>query len=189
MISSMENHRWFALCIRAQHEKKVAATLRSKGYEEFLPLYRCRRRWSDRFKELDLPLFPGYLFCRFDVNKRLPILVTPDVRLILGNGKTPIPVEDSEIEALKCIVQSGLQAEPWPYLEIGQKVRIERGSLEGVEGILLALKKPHRLVVAVTLLQRAVAVEISQDWASPIVSTVGAAVHTLGVSAYSPKFD
>src|SRR5262245_12196664 len=101
MTSSQETHRWYALCIRAQHERNAAAALRSKGYEEFLPLYRSRRRWSDRFKELDLPLFPGYLFCRFDVNQRLPVLVTPDVRFILGNGKMPVPVEDSEILALQ----------------------------------------------------------------------------------------
>jgi len=163
----MENDRWFALCTRAQHEKSVSSALRSKGYEEFLPLYRCRRRWSDRFKEIELPLFPGYVFCRFDLNRRLPILTTPGVALIVGSGRTPLPVEDHEIAALQSIASSKFETEPWPFLQVGQRVRIEQGVLEGVEGILLALKKPHRLVVSVTLLQRSVAVEIDQEWAKP----------------------
>lgn len=165
---SRENLQWFALRIRSQHEAKVAAALQSKGYEEFLPLYRIRRRWSDRFKEIYRPLFPGYVFCRFDVNQRLPILVTPGVMLIVGSGKIPLAVDDNEITALQSIVKSGLQAQPWPFLQVGQRVRIEQGSLEGVEGILIGLKGPHRLVVSVTLLQRSVAVEIDEHWATPL---------------------
>jgi transcription antitermination factor NusG len=168
MYLSTHGDQWFALRTKPQREKVVASALRSKGYEEFLPLYRSRRRWSDRIKEMDLPLFPGYVFCRFDVHSRLPILVTPGVLLIVGIGKTPLAVNDSEIAALQSIVKSGLQAEPWPFLKVGQRVRIDQGSLEGVEGILTAIKKPCRLVVSVTLLQRSVAVEIDQDWATPI---------------------
>src|SRR5262245_31321672 len=138
MLSS-SNLPWFALRIRSQKEKIVAAALHSKGYEQFLPLYRCRRRWSDRVKEFELPLFPGYLFCRFDPNNRLPILVTPGVMLIVGIGKMPVPVDEGELAAIQSIVTSGLNTEPWPYLQIGQEVRIERGSLEGVEGILVAI--------------------------------------------------
>jgi transcription antitermination factor NusG len=161
-------HPWYALRIRPQHEKVVARALRNKGYEEFLPLYRYKRRWSDRFKEIESPLFPGYVFCRFDVHNRLPILVTPGVVLIVGIGKIPLPVDDDEIAALQTVVKSGLQAQPWPFLKIGQRVRIERGSLEGVEGILVAIKRPYRLVISITLLQRSVAVEIEHDWASPV---------------------
>jgi len=168
MYLSTHTDQWFALRIKPQREKIVASALRSKGYEEFLPLYRCRRRWSDRIKEMDVPLFPGYVFCRFDVHSRLPILVTPGVLLIVGVGKTPSPVDNREIAALQSIVKSGLQVEPWPFLKIGQRVRIERGSLEGVEGILVAIKKPYRLVVSVALLQRSVAVEIDHQWATPI---------------------
>jgi transcription antitermination factor NusG len=167
-ISPCGNSPWFALRIWSQKEKLVAAALESKGYEHFLPLYRCRRRWSDRVKEFELPLFPGYLFCRFDPNHRLPILVTPGVMLIVGIGKIPVPVDEGELAAIQSIVTSGLKTEPWPYLQIGQKVRIERGSLEGVEGILVAIKKPHRLVVSVTILQRSVAVEIDEDRAHPV---------------------
>lgn len=182
MLSNPGKQHWFALRVRSQHEKIVASVLRSKGYEEFLPLYHCRHRWSDRIKVIARPLFTGYVFCRFDLNKRLPILVTPGVLLIVGIAKTPLPVEDSEIAALQSIVKSGFQAEPWPYLQVGQRVRIERGSLEGVEGVLLAVKKPHRLVVSVTLLQRSVAVEIDEAWATPI----GTARNSLTLTAAPP---
>jgi transcription antitermination factor NusG len=167
-MDEIMNHRWFALQVRALHEKIVALTLREKGHEEFLPLHRVRRRWSDRVKNVEVPLFPGYVFCRLDIERRLPILVTPGVLFLVGIGKTPCPIEDSEIAALQSVVRSGLPAEPWPFLRVGQRVRIEQGSLQGVEGILVNMKKPCRLVVSVTLLQRSVAVEIEQDWVSPI---------------------
>ncbi len=167
MSYTCDNYPWFALFVRVNHEIKVSAALRSKGCDEFLPLYRAKRRWSDRIKEVQSPLFPGYVFCRLDLNKRLPVLTTPDVHSIVGNGKIPIPLEEREIENLKLIASSELQAEPWPYLRVGERIRIEQGSLAGLEGILLALKKPFRLVVSVTLLQRSVAVEIDETWASP----------------------
>ena len=165
---SREFFPWFALQVRPKYERLVASALLFKGYESFLPLCRRRSRWSDRIKEIELPLFPGYMFCRFEVNKRLPILVTPGVQRIVGIGKAPHPVDDSEIAALQAIVISGLRAEPWPYIQIGQRVRIERGSLAGVEGILTGVRGPARLVVSVNLLQRSVAVEIDESWVWPV---------------------
>jgi transcription antitermination factor NusG len=161
---------WFALQVRSQHERIVASTLREKGYEEFLPLCPIRRRWSDRIKRITQPLFPGYVFCRFNVQERLPILVTSGVLFIVGVGKVPCPIDNSEIVALQSIVRSGLPAQPWPFLKAGQRVRIDQGSLEGIEGILLIPKSSCRLVVSVTLLQRSVAVEIDRDWVTPISS-------------------
>ena len=146
----------------------MASALLAKGYEGFLPLYRCKRRWSDRIKEIELPLFDGYMFCRFDVMRRLPILVTPGVIRVVGIANNPTPVDEDEIAAIFSIVMAGAQAEPHPYLLVGQRVRIDRGTLSGVEGILLAEKKPARLVVSVTLLQRSVAVEIDEAWVSPV---------------------
>jgi transcription antitermination factor NusG len=146
----------------------IASNLLNKGYEGFLPLYRQKSRWSDRIKEIQLPLFPGYLFCRFDVNKRLPILITPGVIQVVGIGKTPHPVDESEISALQSIVLSGLQTEPRSYLNIGQRVRVELGPLSGVEGILTAMKGYSRLVVSVSLLQRSVSVEIDESWVVPV---------------------
>ena len=158
------SHPWFALRVRSRYENTVATILGGKGYEWFLPLYKSRRPWSDRIKEIQLPLFPGYVFCRFNVQKRLPILTTPGVVAIVGIGKCPIPVDDGEIAAIQATVRSGLPSRPWPFLEIGQRVRVEYGPLCGLEGILVDLKGQHRLVLSVNLLQRSVAVEVDSAW-------------------------
>lgn len=163
----MTEFPWYALQVRPRYERLAASTLLLKGYEGFLPLYSKKNRWSDRIKEIQLPLFPGYLFCRFDINRRLPILVTPGIVRVVGIGKEIYPVEESEILALQQTVLSGLQTEPWSFLNIGQKVRIEMGALAGIEGVLLALKGSSKLVLSVTLLQRSVAVEIDESWAIP----------------------
>lgn len=168
MTQTFGDCHWFALFVRVNHEKLVSQALRSKGFEEFLPLYRLRRHWSDRTKEIQSPLFPGYVFCSFDLNHRLPILKTAGVHSIVGNGRVPVPVAPSEIKSLRMIVESQLQAEPWPYLKVGQKVRIEQGALNGLEGILTFAKNPSRVVVSVALLQRSVAVEIDETWICPL---------------------
>ena len=164
----MDSLPWYALQVRPRFEKVIASTLLNKGYEGFLPLYRHRSRWSDRMKEVQLALFPGYMFCRLDLNRRLPVLVTPGVMHIVGIGKTPHPVEDSEIAALQAIVVSGLQAEPRSYLNVGERVRIEIGPLAGTEGIMTAFKGSARLVLSVSLLQRSVSVEIDESWVVPV---------------------
>lgn len=161
---------WYALRVRSNFEKVTATHLQSRGFTPFLPLYRCKRTWSDRLKTIDLPLFPGYIFCSFDINRRLPILSTPGVVKIIGAGTRPIPVNLDEIEALHAIGKAGCPVEPWPYLQSGQRVRIERGVLCGIEGVLIEMRKMHRIVVSVTLLQRAVSVEIDRDWVVPVKS-------------------
>jgi transcription antitermination factor NusG len=172
--SQMGSYPWFALQTRSRHENLVANQLRGKGYDLFLPVYKSRRRWSDRVKELELPLFPGYLFCRFNPLDRLPILVTPGVIQIVGIGKNPAPVDDAEIGTLQSAVQSGLPRQPWPFLQIGQRVRVTYGPLHGLEGILLSFKGRHRLVFSVTLLQRSVAVEVDEAWIEPMPQQHGA---------------
>ena len=168
------NHPWYAIRVQSKFENLASTALRGKGYEEFLPLYRSRRRWSDRVKELDLPLFPGYLFCRFDVHDRLlPILTTSGVIAIVGAGKTPIPIADEEIATIRAVLGSGLAAQPCPFLNVGAGVYIERGPLAGIEGIVTNLNKKYRLVISVTLLQRSVAVEIDREWARPIPDRMG----------------
>jgi transcription antitermination factor NusG len=158
------NPSWFALQVKPRHEKTVAEGLRQKGLEDFYPRYMALRRWSDRVKQMEMPLFPRYVFCRFDRRQSLMALKTPGVVSILGIGKAPLPVADAEISALKAIVQSHLPAQPWPFLRIGQPVRLEYGPLAGLEGILLDFKDRCRVVVSVTLLQRSVAVEIERCW-------------------------
>jgi len=160
--------RWYAIQTRSQHERVVAQAIADKGYEKFVPMFRRRRRLRGTIREVDEPLFPGYVFGRFDVNHRLPILVTPGVRAIVGCGKTPLPVEDSEIEALQAVAIAGVGARPWPFLKVGQWVRINHGAMQDVEGILVATKTQHRLVVSVSLLQRSVAVDIDDAWVVPI---------------------
>jgi transcription antitermination factor NusG len=155
---------WFALQTRSRYENFVANHLRGNGYELFWPVYKCWRHWSDRIKEFELPLFPGYVFCRFNPLDRLPILVTPGVVRVVGVGKKPVPVDDAEITAIRTVVQSGLPRRPWPFLQVGQRVKVEQGPLSGIEGILMAFRGCHRLVLSVTLLQRSVAVEVDGAW-------------------------
>ena len=174
-LSRPDRLSWYALQIQSRLASVASATLRGKGYEEFLPLYRSRRRWSDRVKELEIPLFPGYLFCRFDVSDRLmPILTTPGVIGIVGAGKTPVPVDEEEIEAIRVVLRSGLAAQPWPFLSVGSKVYIEGGPLAGAEGFVTNTEKVYRLIVSVSLLQRSIAVEIDREWVRPIPDRMGA---------------
>lgn len=155
---------WFALHVRSRFEVSVASHLYGKGYECFLPTFKSRRRWSDRVKEIEAPLFPGYLFCRFNVLDRFPIVTTPGLIQIVGFNRAPVPVTESEIAALQQLVSSKLRHEPWPYLKAGAKVMIEAGPLTGLEGIYIESKGSHRLVLSVTLLQRSVAVEIDSAY-------------------------
>ena len=151
---------WFALQVRVKRERAVAEHLGGKGYEYFLPTYKCRKRWSDRIKEIEASLFPGYLFCKFDPLNRLPILKTPWVVQVVGCNRLPTPVDLQELNAIRALVDSGLPTQPWPFFEIGDTVRIESGPLRGVRGILTKFKGNHRLVLSITLLQRSVAVEV-----------------------------
>ena len=167
LISPAGRLPWFALHVRMRHEAGVSAHLQGMGYEDFLPLYKTRARWSDRTKEIETPLFPGYLFCRFDPQNRLPILKTPGVIQVVGYSRQPIPVEETEIEAIQALVASGIPSQPWPYLEVGEKVRIESGPLRGREGVLVEFKGTHLLILSVALLQRSVAVEIEAALVKP----------------------
>jgi len=160
MTTVAQHFSWYALQVRSRHESAVAGFLEGKGYETFLPSYTCRKRWSDRVKTVEAPLFRGYLFCRFDVQERLPILKTPGVLQVVGFNRMPIPVEDSEIQAIQTLVASGLPNQPWPFLSVGDRVRIEAGPLRGCEGLLVEFKGNHRLLLSITLLHRSVAVEI-----------------------------
>ena len=159
---------WFALRVRPNFEKTVAAALRSKDYEEFLPLYQTRRRWTDRYRTLELPLFPGYLFCRLDLRYRLPLLTTPGLLEIVSSRRIPLPVDDSEIAAVRSIVRSALPAKPWPALSIGERIRLQAGPLRGLEGVLQQIGDSYRILVSVTLLQRSVSVQVDRSWVYPL---------------------
>jgi transcription antitermination factor NusG len=159
---------WYALRVKSRFERTVASHLHARGFESFLPLYKCRRRWSDRFKEIELPLFPGYVFCQFDPLNRLPVLTVPGIVHVVGIGRIPVAVDEAELAAVRAAVKSGLPSEPWPFLQIGHRVRIEYGPLCGIQGILLGFRGNRRLVLSVTLLQRSVAVQVDEAWVQPV---------------------
>jgi transcription antitermination factor NusG len=158
--------QWFALAVKPRCDKAVARTLETKGYETLLPLYKKQHRYATRCKQSELPLFPGYVFCRFNAQTRLPILTTPGVTQILSTGSRPIPLSETEIVSLQTATKAQLQLQPFPFLQVGQRVRIEEGVLAGVVGIVIRFKQPVRLVLSVTLLQRSVLLEIDQDQVS-----------------------
>jgi transcription antitermination factor NusG len=159
---------WFAIHVKSRAEHLVSMGLRGRGYDEFFPSYRSCRDWSDRRKQLDLPLFPGYVFCRLDINRRQPVITTPGVVSIIGLGRTPVPVADGEIAAVRRVIESGVMTVPWPFLQAGERVLIERGPLAGLEGNLLEIKNGLRIVISVELLQRSISAEIDRSWIRPI---------------------
>ena len=161
-LSETGTPQWFALGVKPRFDKAVARMLESKGFETLLPLYKKRHRYAARCKVAELPLFPGYVFCRFNVLTRLPILTTPGVTQILGTGNTPIPLSENEIVSLQTAIKSDLPLQPFPFLQVGQRVRIEDGALAGVVGIVIRCKQSLRLVLSITLLQRSVLLEIDQ---------------------------
>jgi transcriptional antiterminator RfaH len=156
---------WFAVQVQSGREQLGASHLRVRGYEVFLPLYRERRQWSDRIKFATRALFAGYVFCRVDAAVA-KLVTAPHVIRVLGDDRGPTPVAAAEIAAIQQIVETQLAVEPWQMLHAGQRVRIEVGPLQGLEGVVLLVRNRHRLVVSIAMLQRAVAVEMEPDWVS-----------------------
>ena len=163
---------WFALGVKHQHERTVERALTGQKWHALAPVYRAKRTWSDRVKEVELPLFAGYVFCRFDYRERVRILNTPGVRRIVGFGSAAVPVEDAEIEAIERMDRSGAAVRPWPYLKPGDRVRVERGPLRGLTGTLIRERDVSRLVIGVEMLQRSVAVEMDPSMVTPIEEKV-----------------
>ena len=160
--------RWFALTVRHQHERQTAVALGWKGMETLVPCYPVRHRWSDRDKEVETPLFAGYVFCRFELREKIRVLNTPGVAKIVGFGGAPAALDDREIGGIQAAMQSRLGLWPWQYLHAGDQVRIERGPLRGVQGTLLREPEGLRLVIGVELLRRAVAVEVDPEMIAPV---------------------
>jgi transcription antitermination factor NusG len=161
----MSSLAWYALRVRSNHEFLVPSFLTAKGYENLSPSYSMIRQRCDEVKETNKPLFPGYVFCRFDpeVPSECSVIRTPGVVKIVSFGGKPAPLDPDEMNAVLLVVQTGFAPEPFPYLHPGMIVRIIRGPLSGLEGRFVKAKNRELLILSVSLLQRSISVEINQS--------------------------
>ena len=158
---------WFAIRVKSKCERCVAMALEGKGYRHFLPLFRDYRNWSNRVRRTERVLIPGYVFARFNPEKRLPILTIPAVVQIVGTPLGPLPIAAEEIAALQLIARSGSSAEPWPSAKVGQRIVVSGGPLRGLRASLVEAKNQYRAVVSVSLLGRSVAAEVDRKYVRP----------------------
>ena len=160
-------HLWYAIRVKSNREKITSAALEGKNYEVLVPSYCERRARGTAIRSVELPLFAGYIFCRFDVNERLPVLTVPGVVHIVGTGRTPQPVDPIEMAGVRALLESRLEVSPFTYPPIGERVQVHEGPLRGVQGTVIAHKGSEKLVVSVSLLQRSVAVDVDRQWIVP----------------------
>jgi transcription antitermination factor NusG len=159
---------WYATYTHARHEKKVAKQLAERGIEHFLPVYRSLRRWKDRHKELDLVVFPGYVFVQLSLTDRLRVLQLPGVvRFVSFNGQ-PAALPSGDIEALRNALAQGLRAEHHPYLTVGRRVKVVQGPLSGAQGILQRTKTNCRVVISIDAIMRSVSLEVDESDVQPL---------------------
>ena len=155
--------RWYAVSVRPRYERLVSRHLEQRGVNYLLPIYRSMRRWKDRRKQLEMALFPGYVFVNIDARDRLGVLMVPGVfRFVTFQGQLAA-VADSDIRALESSMSAGLGAKPHPYLREGRRVQVKRGPLAGVEGIVIRRKERFRLVLSIDLIMRSVVVEVDES--------------------------
>lgn len=170
-IEAMTNTlHWFALRVRSRCEKLAAKDLSGRGYEVCSACGPQRRTWADRVRTVEMPLFPGYIFARFDPSRAYDILTATGIATIVGFGGRYCPIDDAEIDAVRIVLASGVEVQRESKLRPGSRVRVCHGSLKGLEGVLIEVKNQRRVVVTVSLLQRSVAVEISDLMVEPLSS-------------------
>ena len=160
--------QWYAAYTRSRHEKVVAETLQQRTVEHFLPLYETVRKWKNGRFRVQLPLFPGYLFVHIALRDRLRVLQVPGVVRLVGFNGVPTPLPQAELEIIRSVLSKGIEAEPHPYLRVGQRVRITSGPMEGLQGILLRRRGRPRVVVSVDLIMRSVALDIDAAQVEPV---------------------
>jgi transcription termination/antitermination protein NusG len=169
---------WFALYVKAKHEKCVTLALQRKGLNAFLPTHTRIHRNGKKF---DLPLFPGYVFCRIALPNTLPVMTIPGVFSIVGTGREPQPILDVEIEGIQRMLTSGLPALPWPYIPPGREVFLNSGPLRGLSGVVVDSSDEKWLVISVHLLQRSVAVKVDRQ--SLPMAAISAGMQAVTVSS------
>ena len=168
VIRRSRENLWYAAYTCANHEKRIAEQLSVRSVEHFLPLYSSVRRWKDRRVQLQLPLFPGYIFVQIALCDRLQVLEIPGVASLVGFGGIPTPLPEAEIAALKAGLEAGLRAEPHPYLQVGRRVRVIAGPLVGLEGILIRKKNEFRFVISLDLIQRSILLDVEATSVEPV---------------------
>jgi transcriptional antiterminator NusG len=153
---------WFAVQTRPRHEKKVSLGLLEKGVRTFLPLYRERRQWTDRQQWIELPLFSHYVFVQIPLTatSRVSVLRTSGVLRFAGAPWCGTPVPDEQIENLQAITDRRIPLAPHEFIKVGERVRIRGGALNGIVGIIAAIKNDRSLVVSVDLIQKSIAIRI-----------------------------
>lgn len=160
--------RWYVAYTRSRHEKSVAQQLRHKEIDTFLPLYGTVRRWKNGEHRVELPLFPGYAFVRIPLSNRRRVLEVPGVVRLVGSDGMPTPLEDGEVESLRCAISRGVNAAPHRYLTVGRRVRITAGPLTGREGILVRRKGALRVVLSIHLIQRSIVADLDVHSVEPV---------------------
>lgn len=161
--SGQRGAAWYAVRVRPNFEAAVAPALQGKGYEVFPPTYTTRKKRRGRTVRLTLPLFPGYVFCRFSFERRLPVLMSPGVVHVVSAGKRPLDVSDHEIRSIMRMTEGTAPVRPWPFVQAGGIVRIAGGPLAGIEGVLMEPNGRPRIALSITLLQRSVSAEVDVD--------------------------
>jgi transcription antitermination factor NusG len=171
LTTSRESHfsepSWYAIYTRHQHEKVVAQILTNKGLKAFLPLCETTHHWKDRTKALWMPLFPCYVFLNGGLEHRLQILTTPGIHGFVSYGGQPAAIPDTEMEAIRRVLENGVRVEPHPFLKYGDRVRIKSGALAGIEGILVRKRNLSRLVLSVEMLGKAASMEVDAFQVEP----------------------
>jgi transcription antitermination factor NusG len=164
---------WFATTVMPQHEAAVVEAFTERGLQPFSPTYPVTKQWSDRKKTLRKPLFSGYVLCRFTRNDCATVLNTPGVRSIVSFGGQPAVVPDRDIEQIAAMVDSGRPLQPWPYIDRGEEIRVDRGPLKGITGFVVDTSDERRLVVSVMFLRRSVCVTVDRDFLTPVRDSSG----------------
>jgi transcription antitermination factor NusG len=161
-VPAVEDYSWYAIQTRVRFEKKVAVQLQTKGIETFLPFIKQVHRWSDRRQVIEVPLFPGYGFVHIPAapDHRLRVLQTAGLTGFVTMNGTPIPVPDKQIEDVQLLFSNDLPCRAYPFIKVGQRVRIHGGGLDGVEGMLVSENKDHSLVISIESIQRSLAIRI-----------------------------
>jgi transcription antitermination factor NusG len=164
--------RWYAVYTYPRHEKVVTEQLESKSVEAFLPTFVTESRWKDRRVRIQTPAFPGYVFTRIKVAERSKVLNIPGVLRMLTFNGAPAPIDDSEIDAVKLCLERGGTLKPHAFIEVGERVRVRSGMLEGLEGLVTRCKNDRILILPIALINQSVAVEVDADLLEPLTAEV-----------------